>query len=1091
MTDPSIRVSADVSGVERELQKVQAAAAKVNQTLTSGQVGIDTKAAKADLAALEASASDLAKLLEQVRSSGDGLAGVDFGAITEALDDAAKAATDLDQVLEAVGQSSGMSATVRNAKQTADHIQRAARAQEILTREGVKLSRQQAEAAKRQFDHWRQSGARGTSRIRGVEFDDWLAGGWRSYSMDETEAARHRARVLESVGVAQGGAGGRTGRPGAQLPLGAALMRRAGPLATTLGGIAGSMTGGGDGGLWSSVGTAAGSGLGGAAGFALGGPAGAMLGSMLGSAMFGGLGRSADSGIERSRPEGADLTDLRRMLGATSVDFDMLRGSVRHFAEGLGLTYGEAAKLARSFAHTANVVEGQAVGREVGSAAGFARGFGMAPEAAAQFFATMRHYGVSGGDRDSRKLALQIAEGVTRGGSTAKMDEVLSSIQSFVQSATRQSLTQANAEAYASFMSSLTGLSMFGIKGDPQAAASAMGSADAALRQGGGFGEASKNFSLGLYQRMLPGFTGFDQDFVNEQGAFGTLNRAFNRDSAAYRLAQARGDAAKMAQYDQWAAQGGDRTILSLQMEALEKQFGRDTDEFRKSLQGHLGVTAGQASALYQAYQNDTSLGGLNDTLTRADVDVSRLNTKQIAAMAEVAGQDDAGIRRQATRLMGLRGADALGTKEAGELQEALAGNDPEALRKTVLTLTALHDTTKDQGEAMRKQQADMANAMQKLATELIPLTLAIKEGIVALVKELAPESEFVKQYEAEQAKQREDARRAASLDANMGDLKRQIDGFKEASPEEQGRNAVALHQLKQQRDAAAARGDVGSVSAYDDNITKLEAGIRAASAQGRQDLIDRYNALAAERNGMRNVAGEPVAPLEGGSSSTSEPSATSGKQNGKQAPRNARNNNPGNIEYGDFAKRHGAVASDGRFAIFPTKEAGSAAMDALLQNYKRQGRKTLRQIINRWAPSTENDTNGYVKNVAKRLGVGPDDPLDMDDPKVAAAVAREMARMEGDVNAYVPSKRARPDAAAQEDGRRVPADAAKTSALDPALDRKAPSGLAPGVQTATAQRQDIRIDNRVTLYDQNGQERGNSVVQTRIGSPVPQGVAA
>lgn len=1071
MTDPKIRVSADVSGVQKELLKVQEAAQKINQTLSSGEVGIDTKGAKRDLASLENTTRNLVKLLERVKDSGEDFADIDFQSVSDSLEDATKAAQALDAVLEAVGQSSGMSQTVRNAKQTADHIQRAARAQEVLSREGIKLSRSQADAAKRQFDTWRQSGARGTSRIRNIEFDDWLSGGWRGYSMDERDSQRHRADVMRSVGINI--PGGRSGAPSRR----GLNINRLGAAAGALGGMAGSMTGGGDGGLWSGVGSTGGSLVGAGAGALIGGPAGAMLGGVVGmfaSRLLGGIGSSLDGGIQRAGEEGGILTDLRHSVGAASVDFEELRASVRHFTDGLGLTYNESAKLARSFVHTAGAVENLSVGKEVGSAAGFARGFGMAPEAASQFFATMRHYGVSGGDRDSRKLALQIGEAVSRGGTSAKMDEVLTSIQGFVQNSSRASLTQANAEAYASFMSSLTGLSMFGIKGDPSAAASAMNAADAAMRQGGAFGEASKNFSLGTYQRMLPGFTALDQDYLNEQGAFGTVGRAFGRDSAAYRLAQSRGDNAKMGQYDQWVSQGGNRTIMSLQMEALDKQFGRNTDEFRKAIQSHFGVGAGQASALYQAYQNDSSLGGLEKSLSGAGVDISKLNTKQIAAMAELANGDDSAIKRQATRLMGLKGSDALNRIESEDLQKALKGDDPEKLRKLVLGLTATHDTSRDQGELMRKQQADMSNAMQKLATELIPLTMIIKDGIIELVKWAAPESKFIKDQDAAAAKQRADESRAVSLDSNMADLKRQIDGFKESSPEQQARDKEALASLKKQRDDAAARGDTKAVSAFDHNIALMEKSMRGGSALGKQDLIDRYNSMAAERNALTNVTGGGTSPLEGGSAVPQSSTA------GKGGVRNARNNNPGNIEYGDFARRNGAVGSDGRFAIFPTKEAGSAAMDTLLQSYSRSGRKSVRQIIGKWAPGSENDSNGYAEQVAKRLGVSADQPLNMDDPKVASALAREMARVEGDVNAYTPNEKVRREQAAEKNGLKL---------MDTDMDRKAPS--APGIQSGTSGRQQIDINNRVTLYDQSGNERGNSVVQTHVGAPVPTGMLA
>ena len=51
----------------------------------------------------------------------------------------------------------------------------------------------------------------------------------------------------------------------------------------------------------------------------------------------------------------------------------------------------------------------------------------------------------------------------------------------------------------------------------------------------------------------------------------------------------------------------------------------------------------------------------------------------------------------------------------------------------------------------------------------------------------------------------------------------------------------------------------------------------------------------------------------------------------GPKPNRGQRNHNPGNIEYGQFAKDHGATGSDGRFAIFPDAATGYKALDALL----------------------------------------------------------------------------------------------------------------------------------------------------------------
>jgi hypothetical protein len=87
------------------------------------------------------------------------------------------------------------------------------------------------------------------------------------------------------------------------------------------------------------------------------------------------------------------------------------------------------------------------------------------------------------------------------------------------------------------------------------------------------------------------------------------------------------------------------------------------------------------------------------------------------------------------------------------------------------------------------------------------------------------------------------------------------------------------------------------------------------------------------------------------------------------------RNNNPGDIEYGRFARAHGATGTDGRFAIFPTAEAGFAAMRALFVGAYRG--LTVRQAIEKWAPSNENDTDLYVRRVVEWTNLTPDSIID------------------------------------------------------------------------------------------------------------------
>ena len=76
---------------------------------------------------------------------------------------------------------------------------------------------------------------------------------------------------------------------------------------------------------------------------------------------------------------------------------------------------------------------------------------------------------------------------------------------------------------------------------------------------------------------------------------------------------------------------------------------------------------------------------------------------------------------------------------------------------------------------------------------------------------------------------------------------------------------------------------------------------------------------------------------------------------------RSWRNNNPGNIEYGPFAKAHGAIGSDGRFAVFPTEESGTNAQRYLLFESPTYKNLMLPQAIAKWAPGSENNVPAYV----------------------------------------------------------------------------------------------------------------------------------
>lgn len=112
---------------------------------------------------------------------------------------------------------------------------------------------------------------------------------------------------------------------------------------------------------------------------------------------------------------------------------------------------------------------------------------------------------------------------------------------------------------------------------------------------------------------------------------------------------------------------------------------------------------------------------------------------------------------------------------------------------------------------------------------------------------------------------------------------------------------------------------------------------------------------------------------------------------------RNWRNNNPGNIEYGDFAKKQGAIGTDGRFAIFPTFEMGEKAQETLLFEGKNYKDKTIAQAISRYAPASDNNpTSAYINTVSSAVGVPPNTPLSSLTPDQRKILVKTMHEVEG-----------------------------------------------------------------------------------------------
>lgn len=132
---------------------------------------------------------------------------------------------------------------------------------------------------------------------------------------------------------------------------------------------------------------------------------------------------------------------------------------------------------------------------------------------------------------------------------------------------------------------------------------------------------------------------------------------------------------------------------------------------------------------------------------------------------------------------------------------------------------------------------------------------------------------------------------------------------------------------------------------------------------------------------------------------------------------RGIRNHNPGNIDYHSSNHWQGQLGMEEgcthpRFARFDCAENGIRALAKLLLNYRGKsghpnmggaGIDTVLEIIQRWAPSSENDSMAYAHAVARKLEVGITEAIDTREPATLFKLVIAVITHENGSNPYPP----------------------------------------------------------------------------------------
>lgn len=175
----------------------------------------------------------------------------------------------------------------------------------------------------------------------------------------------------------------------------------------------------------------------------------------------------------------------------------------------------------------------------------------------------------------------------------------------------------------------------------------------------------------------------------------------------------------------------------------------------------------------------------------------------------------------------------------------------------------------------------------------------------------------------------------------------------------------------------------------------------------------DREAMLAGQRAGARDaLAGAPEAgrvtggQVTGTASTNGQAGHVAGAQGGVRVevngrlPAGMRNNNPGNIKFTGTGAFPGVVGPSVNRdqgdpqAVFATPEAGMSAMYALAKRKYDGGKRSTNQLIAGnmgWTPGNSQ----AAANVARTMGIGPNDDINMNDPAMAASFMRALMLQE------------------------------------------------------------------------------------------------
>ena len=455
-------------------------------------------------------------------------------------------------------------------------------------------------------------------------------------------------------------------------------------------------------------------------GGAAGGGIGLLRGLGIGALAFGAMkgGQAINEGVDMAKERAITLDTLKRQMGDLGTSLNILKLASEGAGDSMGMNSKESAKLMEEFTKLSRGADKteEALMQSAATSGRTARAYGLDPSVAASFYGGIRH---TDPRQNNRELALMLAEAVNRSGMTARVDEVMQSIQTFAAASARMSLSSPNLNAYAGAYGDLVGSKTPGL--DSETSAALLAQANSSIMRMGGAGEAGQAFILAALNRN-GGLNPIQAAALAQGGLFGSRRGVFGGNSeigkfvgpSVGRLAD--GGGADVTNFEairsHLARMGGNKWF---QLEGAQRLFGVSS--------------LANAAALLNLSGNQA--GGLQRSLAGAGVDINSLNESGIQTLAQIGGAKDKGRLSEIFGEMSRRtGAGALSSGEREALTRAQGGTFQE-FKTALIKVAALKDQAETDGSRLRASIASLESQEIKIGDKLLMPLNAMRDALI------------------------------------------------------------------------------------------------------------------------------------------------------------------------------------------------------------------------------------------------------------------------------------------------------------------------------------------------------------------------